>query len=138
MSALVSSPPTAPVLSAFRPAAGAVPRRRPLPAARPLRLTRRGRLVVRMGTGLLALVAAVLLVLAGVLAGGGVAAGTGQARPVPVVHHTVAPGETLWQIAVRADPGADPRDVVLRIVEANGLRDANVVAGARIVVPVSG
>ena len=57
---------------------------------------------------------------------------------LPVVQHVVSPGETLWQVADRVAPREDPRDVVLRIVEANGLAGANVVAGTRLVVPVTG
>ncbi len=104
-----------------------------VPEGTPLRLTRRGRLVIRLGGVLLALAA----VLAGVLAGGGVASGSDRASPLPVVHHVVTPGETLWDIAGQVAPEADPRDAVLRIIEANGLADANVRAGTRLVIPLS-
>ena len=33
--------------------------------------------------------------------------------------HTVRPGDTLWRVAVAADPQADPRDVIDRIVQLN-------------------
>ncbi len=107
----------------------------PVRRARPgVRLTCRGRLVLRIAG---VLVAGLLVALA-VLLGGGSALGGEQAGPSPVVQHVVSPGETLWQVAVRVAPREDPRDVVLRIVEANGLAGANVVAGTRLVVPVNG
>lgn len=34
---------------------------------------------------------------------------------------TVEPGETLWDIASAADPDTDPRLVVQRIIDLNGL-----------------
>ncbi|MFC5181700.1 LysM peptidoglycan-binding domain-containing protein [Actinomadura harenae] len=55
-------------------------------------------------------------------------------RVVPVV---VRPGDTLWGIAGRAEPGADPRPAVKRILELNGLPDdALVQPGQRLNVPV--
>lgn len=133
---------------AVRPAPrpGTVPRRplgvrdqRTVPVVRdrrPLRLTRRGRLVVRLAGGALMGALLVLSVVLGVLLGGGSAQGGEQSRPLPVVRHVVSPGETLWQVAERVAPGEDPRDVVLRIVETNGLTGANVEAGTRLVVPI--
>ena len=52
----------------------------------------------------------------------------------PVVVH---PGDSLWSVAERADPGADPRAVVERIKELNGLAGDTVVAGVVLQVPVS-
>jgi hypothetical protein len=98
----------------------------------PLRLTRRGRLVVRSGV----LVLAMIGVAAAVLLGGGTALGGGQARPLPVTYHQLAPGETLWEVASATAPGEDPRDVVIRIMELNRLPSAHVVAGTRLAIPV--
>ena len=42
----------------------------------------------------------------------------------PTVVYVVQPGDTLWSIARRADPGADPRPLVDRLVEVNDLRGA--------------
>jgi hypothetical protein len=47
----------------------------------------------------------------------------------------VQPGQTLWSIATRADPSADPRLVVQRIVTANKLTGESVAAGQRLWVP---
>ncbi len=52
---------------------------------------------------------------------------------VPVV---VRPGDTLWGIAGRAEPGTDPRPTVRRILELNGLPDDAIVQpGQRLRVP---
>ncbi len=45
------------------------------------------------------------------------------------------PGETLWQIAQRAAPTADPRVTVARIVELNALPGASVRAGQELLLP---
>ena len=94
-----------------------------------VRLTRRGRLTV---------VAGVLgLMVVGFSATGHVAsqaassAGVQHARTV-----TVQPGESLWAVAVRVAPHADPRLVVARIAQINHLSGAQVVAGQQIRVPV--
>ena len=99
------------------------------PAHGGVRLTRRGRLAV---------VLSVLgLLVVGFSATGHVAsqaassAGVQHARTV-----TVQPGESLWAVAVRVAPHADPRLVVARIAEINHLRGAQVVAGQQIRVPV--
>jgi hypothetical protein len=94
------------------------------------RLTRRGRLLV---TGLALLV----LVVAAVLLSGGVpaTAGTDHGAPVTAERVTVAPGETLWQIAERVAPGTDPRETVQRILDLNGLQTAQVQAGTALLLP---
>ncbi|MEV5572966.1 LysM peptidoglycan-binding domain-containing protein [Spirillospora sp. NPDC052269] len=52
-------------------------------------------------------------------------------RPLPdglkVVRVVVRPGDTLWGIAGRVEPGADPRRTVTRILELNGLPDDTLV-----------
>lgn len=100
--------------------------------SRPLRLTRRGRVVVRLLLAALVVTA----VAVGVLATSGVASAGRDARPAVVTTHVVLPGETLWELAERVAPGSDPRDVVARIVELNGLEGAGVRAGTRLVLPV--
>jgi LysM domain len=89
------------------------------------RLTRRGRVVVT-------LVVLVLLVV-GFSVGRVSSQAAGPARPLPTV--TVHPGETLWQVAARVAPHADPRPVVLQIEALNHLRTAAVVAGQQLVTP---
>jgi LysM repeat protein len=51
---------------------------------------------------------------------------------------TVQPGDTLWGIAQRAAPDADPRVTVARIMEMNSLHSSTVPAGSALFVPTSG
>jgi predicted Zn-dependent protease len=93
-----------------------------------VRLTRRGRVVVVVAM-------LMLLVIAGFTLGraSSQAAGPLVHRPLPTV--TVAPGETLWQIAARVDPGADRRALVDQIEALNHLHDGRVVAGQQLRLP---
>jgi hypothetical protein len=113
----------------------------PVPQARPsfpgdapqrLRLTRRGRVV-------LAVFAAVVVSLIGLAAANGPPDGASAASAGTAGHSmtqiVVQPGQTLWTIAMRADPQADPRQVVQRIIAANALRDRSIQAGQRLLVP---
>jgi nucleoid-associated protein YgaU len=94
------------------------------PAGGGLRLTRRGRLV-----------AAAAILLIAVLTLIGVASRVGpltDTAPVPAsapAQVVVAPGDTLWSIAERVAPQRDPRTVVTRIRELNGLGSGDVHAG---------
>jgi hypothetical protein len=67
---------------------------------------------------LLALVAIVLLLVVP-----GVARAVSGPGGEPTVIYVVQPGDTLWGIARRADPGADPRPLVDRLADGNDLRD---------------
>jgi len=93
-----------------------------------VRLTRRGRVVIVFAT-------LALLVLAGFTLGraSSQAAGPAAHRPLPTV--TVAPGETLWQIAARVDPSGDRRALVDQIEALNHLHDGRVVAGQQLRLP---
>ena len=57
------------------------------------------------------------------------------AVPDETVAVHVAEGESLWQLARRAAPQADPGAVVERIVEVNGLESAAVTPGQVVLVP---
>jgi nucleoid-associated protein YgaU len=83
------------------------------PAAGTLRLTRRGRVVLVM-------VAAMLLVGLAFVAGRG-SASAAPTTPPPTTSVQVRPGDTLWSLARRVAPAADPRSTVDRIAAANGL-----------------
>ena len=93
-----------------------------------VQLTRRGRLVVVLGV--------LMLLVVGFTIGGHVSS---QAASSTGVQHartvTVQPGESLWAVAVRIAPHADPRLVVSRIAEINHLSGAEVFAGQQLVVP---
>lgn len=93
-------------------------------AAPPVRLTRRGRVTV---------VAVVLAALcgAGSLAGHAAASAGGTTH----VHQvTVRAGETLWELANRIAPHADPRVVVAQLQQVNHISGGTVAAGQRLVV----
>ncbi|MFI7484202.1 LysM peptidoglycan-binding domain-containing protein [Kocuria sp. M1R5S2] len=112
----------------LRPAAEA-----PAPRA-PLTLTRRGRLVllglpVLAGSAALVVLAVVFLVPSTATATSGPVPGAGT----EVV--TVFPGQSLWELALAAEPDRDPRDVVDEIVELNDLRTSRLVAGQQLEVP---
>jgi LysM domain len=98
----------------------------------PLRLTRRGQAVLRI---------LVVVVMSGLIAGAALTmarranAADGPARPVVVAHHVVLPGETLWGIATRVAPKADPRDTVARLVEFNALTSSDLHAGQTLAIP---
>ena len=98
------------------------------PVPRTVRLTRRGRLVLAV-------------IAAAVVAGLGVAGATAAQASGPAAAHGgdsrvfVQPGDTLWAIAQRTDPGADPQSVVAGILRANHLPTSAVTVGQRLWVP---
>lgn len=95
-----------------------------------LRLTARGRAVVAT----LALAAAGVAGVAGV-GTRSAEAGSGLSA-LPVVGHTVTPGETLWDLARSvAEPGQDVRDVVRHLQGINGMSGSHLQAGQQVLVP---
>jgi hypothetical protein len=101
----------------------------------PLRLTRRGRVAAVLGGVLLAtLLSALVFVLAmGPASGRSAAPAPASAGSGSTL--TVQPGDTLWAIASRVAPKADPRVTVQQIIDRNGLADASVQAGQVLVLP---
>lgn len=96
---------------------------------RRLRLTARGRAVLLVAIGM-----PIALWLLFAQLNGGAATGTlEQGGAVPIV--VVQPGESLWSVAERVAPGADPRDVIASIVSFNHLGSADVMAGQQLGVP---
>lgn len=112
----------------------ALRRARPARSRTPLTLTRRGRLVflglpVLAGSAALVVLAVVFLV---------PSTATATSAPVPgagTEQATVFPGQSLWELAVAADPDRDPRDVMDEIVELNDLDSSVLVAGQLLEVP---
>jgi LysM repeat protein len=63
-------------------------------------------------------------------------AGAGAGAEQATVPHTVAPGETLWEIAVENTlPGQDPRLKVEAIRDANDLSGSTIHPGMTLRVP---
>ena len=101
-----------------------------------LRLTRRGRRVLT-GFVMLAVIISAMLIWTSV-AGGAQAPGPGA--PAPSVYQgmtqvVVQPGQTLWSIAIAADPSAATWSVVQQIINANALNGAQIAAGQLLWVP---
>jgi len=117
--------------SPVRPPLTVVPERR-----RRVPRERRTSLEVRRRRALLAVMGLLLLALALPLSGtGGYShpAGSALAETGHSVAYTVRPGDTLWSIAERVDPSADPRPLVAQL--AARLGSDTVVPGERIVLP---
>ena len=97
---------------------------------------RRTSSAVRRRRALLAVIALLLIALALPLSGtGGHSHPTGSALAEtrgPVVY-TVQPGDSLWSIAERVDPTADPRPLVAKLAAQTG--SDTVVPGERILLP---
>lgn len=89
---------------------------------------------IRIRTGRLALA---LCLLGGMIGLGARAVTAGPQQPAPRVTHVVQPGETLWQIARRLEPAADPRSGVQRIIDENRLGSAPIFPGQRLILPRS-
>ena len=64
-----------------------------------------------------------------------VASSAGSPVPVAAETVTVAPGDTLWDIASRRYPDADPRQKVFEIEQLNGLGGPTIEAGQHLRVP---
>jgi nucleoid-associated protein YgaU len=83
---------------------------------------------------LLAMVASALLVV-GYAREAGTSPLAAGAAPAAVETVTVAPGDTLWDIASSRYPGADVRQKVYEIEQLNGLSGPAIETGQRLRVP---
>jgi len=93
----------------------------------PLRLTRRGRAAVL-----------ILLVLVASLASAVLFTTASRADDQPAVAPptvTVRPGDTLWDIAARVQPGRDGYDAVADLRRLNHLADSSLTPGQILILP---
>ncbi|GAA4146135.1 hypothetical protein GCM10023068_20220 [Leifsonia shinshuensis] len=95
-----------------------------------LRLTRRGRFVLTMLAALPIVIGAFVFAL-----NGGGAAASGDQANVTFHYVTVQSGDSLWSVASRIAPNADPRDVIADLVNLNGLDSAVVTPGQQLAIP---
>jgi hypothetical protein len=108
------------------------------PAPR-LRLTSRGRFV--FGTLVaIPLIAIALLVgpnVIGAQAIGAQAIGAtaGATAETSFEYVSIAPGQSLWQLAEQVAPQADPREVVADILTLNNMRSGDVQPGQKLAIP---
>ena len=112
------------------------PSRMPAGRARRTRLTRRGRRLA-WASAVLLLLAVIIPVLLAVASG---AQASNHEVPPSAVRAAmrqvvVKPGQSLWSIALSAEPKADPRVVIQQIVEFNALGSQVVVPGESLWVP---
>jgi hypothetical protein len=117
-----------------RPASA--PSRVPVRRARRARLTRRGRRLIWASAILLVVAVITPVVLA--LASGAQAANHGvppSAVWAGMRQVVVQPRDSLWSIALRAEPRADPRVVVQQIMDYNAMGSQVVVPGENLWVP---
>lgn len=102
-----------------------------VPAPR-LRITSRGRLV--LGT-VLAVPAVLVALFLGQLLGQEGAVATDTAASTTFEYVSIAPGQSLWQLAEQVAPGADPREVVADILALNNLSSGDVQPGQELAIP---
>lgn len=97
-----------------------------------LKLTKRGRAVFTTLAAVPLVIAAFLFA----LNGGGASATFETAQPgVEYTYVSVVAGQSLWSLAGEIAPTADPRDVVIGILEFNGMSSADLVPGQRLALP---
>ena len=99
-----------------------------------LRLTRRGRVVA---AALAALLITALSLAAAISAQATGRSLPGRAAQQNLVQVMVRPGQSLWTVAESADPNADPRVVIQRIIDLNGLNSVAVQPGQQLWAPRS-
>ncbi len=103
-------------------------------SAHVVRLTRRGRLARSLALAAVFLLLAVSI--ADVVGVGLARASSGEVMvPVSTLSVVVEPGDSLWAIAGRTAPTTDPREVVSRIRDLNGLRSNLIQPGQVLLVP---
>lgn len=103
------------------------------PTATRLRLTVRGR---RVMAALVAVPIAAAIAAAALSGGAALASREGGAAVGTFPTVSVAAGDSLWSIAQRVAPDADPRDVVDAIMRLNALDGVSITPGEQLSVPL--
>lgn len=112
--------------------AAAVAQRESAQGAMKIRLTRRGRAVFgALGTMLFAVALAVAALMSAPSAQATLANSEQEFTYV-----VAAPGASLWSIAEKIDPQADPRDLVAELARLNQLPTADIQVGDAIAIPL--
>lgn len=96
-----------------------------------LRLTRRGRVVIGV---LVTMAVAALLAGAGMFAAAQAQA-SAEVSGEQFTYVVAEPGDSLWSLATRIAPGADPRDVIDDVMRLNQLQSVDIEAGQQIAIP---
>ncbi|WP_146339352.1 LysM peptidoglycan-binding domain-containing protein [Nesterenkonia sp. NBAIMH1] len=106
------------------------------PQSSGIHLTRRGRLVLLGLPSLLASVAVAAILIFGITGLMNQAqASSEHVSGVEAVEVTVAPGDTLWDLAHEAESEAPVQETIARIAEINGLSSSQVEAGQSLYLP---
>jgi Tfp pilus assembly protein FimV len=81
--------------------------------------------------------AVIAALLAGVLLGpvAGAVAGPRHVKEPPTRTYLVRAGDTLWAIAARMQPGADPRPLIQQIQQLNGVDAGSLAPGRSLLIP---
>lgn len=103
------------------------------PAGR-LRITRRGRMVLALLVTVVTVTIVALSILTGVPSA--LASGASAAKAVEFTTVVVVPGDSLWSIASRVAPEADPRDVIADMKRLNRLHSSDVLVGQELAIPL--
>ncbi len=100
-----------------------------------LRLTARGRAVLTTLAAIPLVVAAFFIATNGGSATASLDSTVNAADAASYQYVTISAGESLWAVAQRIAPTADPRDVIDDILSFNGMSSAELVPGQRIAIP---
>ncbi|MGF3053433.1 LysM peptidoglycan-binding domain-containing protein [Microbacterium sp. YY-03] len=96
-----------------------------------LRITDRGRRVLATLVALPVVIAAAVAV----LSGGSALASLYEGTPATFETINVMPGDSLWSIAGKVAPQADPRDVIDGIISLNALPSSAIEPGQTLAIP---
>ena len=113
---------------------GPAPRTRTGVTVPRLRLTRRGRAVF---TTLAAAPLVAIAVFLGLGGGDAVAGSSSAGDTASFTYVSIAPGQSLWQLAEQVAPQADPREVVADILTLNNLSSGDVQPGQKLAIPAA-